>query len=106
MIDATSYILGLLTLPAIVMLIMASRPTPKPGYQPAPGAAPTSPPTGGSGVLAPRADPLTLSVELEGIDAIEANLARVSKAANETAARLREVAELGERIARKPDTNH
>lgn len=54
---------------------------------------------------APRADPFTLSVELEGLDAIEANLARVNEAARQTADRLREVAELGERIARKPDTN-
>lgn len=86
-----AYLAGLCTLPALMLLIALARPTKH--------AVPPAPPE-------PKPDPLTLTVELEGVDAIEASLARVNEAARQTADRLREVAELGERIARKPDTNH
>jgi len=80
-----AYLAGLLTLPVLLLLIAAVRPT-----RPAPASPSASPSAKNTQVLA---------VELEGIDKIEADLARVNAAARETADRLREVAELGERIA-------
>ena len=80
-----AYIAGLLTLPVLLLLIAAARPT-----RSAPTGPPASPPAKN-----------TLTVELDGIDRVEADLARVTRAATEASARLREVAELGERIARK-----
>lgn len=93
-----AYLAGLLTLPVIALLFALARPKPTAGYQPAPGAVQGSPPQGGSGAL-PAKNTHTLAVELEGIDKLEAGLARVNEAARQTADRLREVAELGERIA-------
>lgn len=85
-----AYLAGLATLPVIALLIALARPRPVPGAVPPP---------------VPKSDPFTMQIEATGFDKIEADLARVTKAANATADRLREVAELGERIARKPDTN-
>ena len=82
-----AYIAGLLTLPVLLLLIAAARPT---------RSAPTGPPAS-----PPAKNTHTLTVELDGIDRIESDLARVTRAATEASARLREVAELGERIARK-----
>jgi len=86
-----AYIAGLATLPVIVLLISLARP--KAGRAQSPATATTKPET------------FTMPIEITGIDEIEASLARVNEAARQTADRLREVAELGERIARKPDTN-
>lgn len=90
-----AYVAGLLTLPLLMVLIALARPAPA---RPADNARPTSPPKGGSGVLPPK-DVATVAVGLEGIDRAEADLARITAAAERAAARLREVAELGERIA-------
>jgi hypothetical protein len=92
-----AYLAGLLTLPAVMILIALARPTRTAGYQPVSGAVSTSPPQGGSGALQPK-DITTIAVELEGIDKIEASLARITKAASEAGDRLREVADLGARI--------